>query len=131
MVKALAIAVLFLGMHEQVDFADLNKALNWPHDVRSTAWCAAFVNMALERAGLPSGGTLLARGYLKWGQAVTKPQKGDIVVFSRGNKSWQGHVGFYIKEKQGMILVLGGNQRNEVSYAWYPADRVLGFRRHK
>lgn len=99
------------------------------HD--SVAWCAAFVGHCLEKAGLRSTRRLNARSYLDWGIPVdlADAQPGDIVIFSRGSKSWQGHVGFFVKTTGAMIEVLGGNQSDAVSIQRYAKSRLLGVRR--
>ena len=99
------------------------------HD--SVAWCAAFVGHCLERAGLRSTRRLNARSYLDWGIPVdlADAQEGDIVIFSRGSKSWQGHVGFYVKATGAMIEVLGGNQSDAVTIQRYAKSKLLGVRR--
>lgn len=99
------------------------------HD--AVAWCAAFVGHCLEKAGLRSTRRLNARSYLDWGIPVDLPdaQAGDIVVFSRGSKSWQGHVGFFVKTIGAMIEVLGGNQSDAVTIQRYAKSRLLGVRR--
>jgi uncharacterized protein (TIGR02594 family) len=99
------------------------------HD--SVAWCAAFVGHCLEKAGLRSTRRLNARSYLDWGIPVdlADAQAGDIVVFSRGSKSWQGHVGFFVKTAGASIEVLGGNQSDAVNIQRYAKSRLLGVRR--
>ncbi|MDV4144378.1 TIGR02594 family protein [Shimia sp. FJ5] len=99
------------------------------HD--SVAWCAAFVGHCLEKAGLRSTRRLNARSYLDWGIPVdlADAQEGDIVVFSRGSKSWQGHVGYFVKMAGAMIEVLGGNQSDAVNIQRYAKSRLLGVRR--
>ncbi|MDF1854258.1 TIGR02594 family protein [Pseudooceanicola sp.] len=99
------------------------------HD--SVAWCAAFVGHCLEKAGLRSTRRLNARSYLDWGIPVdlTDAHEGDIVVFSRGSKSWQGHVGFFVKAAGATIEVLGGNQSDAVNIQRYAKSRLLGVRR--
>lgn len=99
------------------------------HD--SVAWCAAFVGHCLEKAGLRSTRRLNARSYLDWGIPVdlADAQEGDIVVFSRGSKSWQGHVGFFVGANGAMIEVLGGNQSDAVTIQRYAKSRLLGVRR--
>lgn len=94
-----------------------------------TAWCAGFCGAILKRAGMPNSGSLAARSYLKYGTPVETPQVGDIVVFSRGNSTWEGHVGFYVGETDTAVKVLGGNQSNKVSIASYSKTRLLGYRR--
>ena len=55
---------------------------------------------------------------------------GDIVVFPRGNKGWQGHVGFYVgRHASGKWVILGGNQSNSVRYDLYDPKKALGIRR--
>lgn len=96
-----------------------------------TAWCAAFVGAMLARAGEKPTGQLTARSYLDWGVAVDRKdaREGDIVILSRGNSSWQGHVGFFVKDDGSLITVLGGNQSNSVSRSPYSGGRLLGIRR--
>jgi uncharacterized protein (TIGR02594 family) len=96
-----------------------------------TAWCAAFVGAMLERAGMDGTGKLNARSYLEWGKPVDRSdaQPGDIVVFKRGNSSWQGHVAFFVKDRGAIIDVLGGNQANAVNIKGYQASQLLGIRR--
>ena len=104
-----------------------------------TEWCAAFVNSVLEESNIESNRShkypLTARAFLDWGQRVSKEniKPGDIVVFPRGNSSWQGHVGFYLKTQivNGVeyYLILGGNQSNKVSIVTYRSNRALGIRR--
>jgi uncharacterized protein (TIGR02594 family) len=100
------------------------------HD--DTAWCAAFVGAMLARAGLPHTGKLTARSYLDWGRPVADEdaREGDLVIFWRGSPDgWQGHVGFFVRFEGTQIIVVGGNQRNQVSEARYPRGQLLGFRR--
>ena len=96
-----------------------------------TAWCAAFVGAMLKRAGLKGTGKLNARSYLDWGVPVDRKdaKPGDVVVFKRGNSTWQGHVAFFVKDKGALIDVLGGNQSNAVNVKGYQASQILGIRR--
>jgi uncharacterized protein (TIGR02594 family) len=102
-----------------------------------TEWCAAFINAVLEESDIVSNNDhkypLTARAFLQWGVEVSEPEPGDVVVFPRGNSSWQGHVGFYLKtlEINGVeyYMILGGNQSNKVSIVPYRASKALGIRR--
>lgn len=96
-----------------------------------TAWCAAFVGAMLKRAGIKGTGKLNARSYLDWGTPVARKdaQPGDVVVFKRGNSSWQGHVAFFVKDRGALIDVLGGNQSNAVNIKGYHSAALLGIRR--
>ena len=123
-----------LGKHEGTDRAALmeymkNGGVNL--DPATTAWCAAIVNASLGQAGLPTTGSNMARSFLNYGSPVTEPQQGDIAVFQRGGpNAATGHVGFYQgRDANGNILVLGGNQGNQVSVAPFRQDSLLGYRR--
>jgi uncharacterized protein (TIGR02594 family) len=91
-------------------------------------WCASFVNWCLKEAGIKGSGLASARSFLQWGYPVDKFTKGAIVIFKRGSKSWQGHVGFAVDENFLAIKVLGGNQSNKVCYKWYLKKDFLGYR---
>ncbi len=91
-------------------------------------WCAAFVGAMLDAAGEPHTGSLAARSYLQWGIKTTRPKRGDVVVFKRGNSTWQGHVAFYLGEQSGRIYVLGGNQADAVNIRSYAKSKLLGYR---
>ena len=131
-------ATPYIGLEERQNRKELRE-LTGVDPVR-TEWCAAFVNAILELEDIPgsesvSDNPLMARSFLDWGTRVEKVdvQKGDIVVFPRGNQGWQGHVGFYVQTQvhngKEYWLILGGNQDNKVRYDLYPANRVIGIRR--
>lgn len=88
-------------------------------------WCSAFTTWCLERAGYKSTKNAWARSYLNYGKPLNKAQYGCICVFDRGNGS--GHVGFFTAETKDMIMVLGGNQSDEVCIKAYPKSKLLGF----
>jgi uncharacterized protein (TIGR02594 family) len=94
----------------------------------SVAWCAAFLGATLERAGVASTRSLLARSYLRWGVALDEPRLGAIAVFTRGDDPAAGHVGFWIGETGSDIILLGGNQSDAVSVAPMSRARLLGYR---
>jgi uncharacterized protein (TIGR02594 family) len=129
-------AIQYVGLTERADRQEL-KEYTGVDPVR-TEWCAAFVNAVLDETGIEGSASvsdypLTARSFLRWGIKVTDPQPGDIIVFPRGNSSWQGHVGFYLKTQQingiDYYLILGGNQNNKVSIVPYRASKALGIRR--
>jgi uncharacterized protein (TIGR02594 family) len=107
-------------------FADVGQ--DWVKN-DETAWCAAFVGSCLERAGIRSTRKLTAKSYLRWGVPTKHPRLGTIVVLNRGNpNSWTGHVGFYIRETDRYVYVLGGNQSDAVNIRAFPKWRVAGYR---
>ena len=130
-------AYYYIGMNE-TDHQVLLKQLMGVDPV-TTEWCAAFVNMILLENNLPMSSTvsdyqLTARSFLRWGEEVTEnPRKGDVLVFTRGNSEWKGHVGFYVSHKvvNGMVVynILGGNQDDSVSIKQYPHFKLLSIRR--
>ena len=129
-----ATAVEYLGLNEYQNRNQI-KELTGVDPVR-TEWCAAFVNAILEMDGIPgsesvSENPLMARSFLSWGSPINPQdiQKGDLVIFPRGNSSWKGHVGFFIQEYNGQWIILGGNQDNTVSYKLFNPSRAIGIRR--
>jgi uncharacterized protein (TIGR02594 family) len=93
------------------------------------AWCSAFVNWCIERAGFKGTKSAAAKSWLKWGQALDEPRQGCIIVFDRGTQPWQGHVGFYAGEHgTEHVYVLGGNQRNQVNISSYRKRKIVGYR---
>lgn len=100
------------------------------HD--ETAWCAAFVGFCLEKADCRSTRKLNARSYLTWGEKVAgveQAREGDVVVFTRGPRSTEGPVAFFLKAVGAQVEVLGGNQSDAVAVARYPKSRIIGIRR--
>lgn len=96
-----------------------------------TPWCAGFVAFCLEKVGMGSTNSLMARSYERWGVSVkSAPLPGDIVTFYRnGISSGQGHVGFFVDETPTHVYVLGGNQSNEVNVTLYSKSRMTDIRR--
>lgn len=91
-----------------------------------TPWCAAFVGFCLENVGIVSSLFESAKSYLTWGKSIPGPVLGCIVVFTRDGG---GHVGFVTGiTPDGQLLVLGGNQGNEVNIRKFPVTRVSGYR---
>lgn len=95
-----------------------------------TAWCSAFANWVAKTEGFEYSGKLNARSWLTVGQSTNHPGIGDIVVLWRDNpKSWKGHVGFFVKQTQSYVYILGGNQANMVCIKAYPKSRVLDYKK--
>jgi uncharacterized protein (TIGR02594 family) len=91
-----------------------------------TPWCAAFVGGVLEACGIQSTRFESAGSYKTFGYYVPRAVYGCIVVFSREGG---GHVGFVVgKDSKGRLLVLGGNQSNQVSIAPFDLSRVVAYR---
>jgi len=97
-------------------------------DNDEVAWCAAFLGACLERAGIGSTRSLMARSYLEWGEPADEPRYGAIAVLSRGSDPTLGHVGFLVGETPSDIILLGGNQGDAVGVQAFPRSRLLGYR---
>ena len=60
-----------------------------------TAWCSAFVNWCVERAGYEGTDSAWAKSWLNWGKAIPKPRRGCVVILTRGaaamsGSTWEG-----------------------------------------
>lgn len=92
------------------------------------AWCSSFVNWCMLKANIARTKSAAARSWLNWGTKLDAPKLGAVVVFQRGNSSWQGHVAFVVGWDASYVKVLGGNQSNAVTIANYKRATVLGYR---
>ena len=124
-----------LGQREVAGRSDNPRILEYYKDAGTdgathdeVAWCAAFVGACLERSGIAGTRSLAARSYLEFGQPLDAARPGAIAVLSRGADPALGHVGFWVGEEHGSILLLGGNQGDAVSVAAFDRSRLLGLR---
>ncbi len=98
-------------------------------------WCGLAVGYSMAKAGIaPVFGTtqltefLWAEAWLGWGQAVSTPASGDVLVFDWGGGNQ--HVTLFSSDAgNGLWSCLGGNQSHEVKYSNYPRSKVIGIRR--
>ena len=100
-----------------------------------TSWCSAFLNWCMVKARQRGTNNAAARSWLSYGQALSNPRPGCIVVLWRESpSSWKGHVGFFDGWDVGnRVRFLAGNQgggvsRDEVCVANFPQERILGYR---
>lgn len=119
-----SVASRFVGLHERSHRSTLRQVVNV--DPARTPWCAAFVNAMLNRSGIQGTGSNQARSFLRYGVATNAPRKGDIVVLGRHVGFYEGHV---TRNGRTYVAVLGGNQGNSVRTSYFPASRVLSYRR--
>lgn len=111
----------------------------WPeHD--EVAWCAAAMNFVCKLWRLPRTKSLRARDWLLVGEPIRIQDATpgfDVAVLARGEGDQPGpavidapgHVGFFAGLEGTNVLVLGGNQGNQISIAAFPLVRLLGLRR--
>ena len=122
-----------IGTREIKGSSNNAKILGWWKAIKrggikddETPWCAAFVGACLEATGIRSTRFESAKSYLDWGIRLNQPVLGCIVVFTRDGG---GHVGFIVgKDAQGRLLVLGGNQGDEINIRAFSHDRVADYR---
>ena len=134
--KAIEIALSQIGIKEVVGGTHNPEVLKYFQEIGcewvkddETAWCSAFVNWCQKKARRKYSGKLNARSWLIEGIEKKEPSVGDIVILWRESPtSWIGHVGFFCREANGWIYVLGGNQNNSVSIQAYRKHRLLQYR---
>lgn len=123
----------FIGLHEVKGVKNAPEIVQFWKDIKrggikddETPWCAAFVGAMLERVGIQSSRNEGSKSYLAWGNKISPPVAGCIVVFTRDGG---GHGGFVVgQDKAGNLLVLGGNQGDAVNVRAFARDRVVGYR---
>ena len=122
-----------LGTQEATDNNDGEKVEEYLESTglgKGNPWCGAFVNWCLEASGIdgvkPTKTNHPARA-LSWrdfGEVLSEPAYGAIATKKRKGG---GHVAFVAgKTKEGKIVMLGGNQNDEVNYTPY-SKSVLKF----
>lgn len=88
-------------------------------------WCASFVNWVMNKAGKGGTGSARAMSWKNYGKNVKKPAYGSIAVFSYGGG--KGHVGFVIGKQGDRLLVLGGNQSDQVKVSSFGTSKVVAY----
>lgn len=124
--KHLGLAEIPGKQHNPIITSWLIRLGAWWHD-DETPWCGVFVAHCLRATGfdLPRH-WYRARAWADWGTALVAPAYGCVAVFERHGG---GHVGFVVGvDYFNRLIVLGGNQGNEVSLAAFERNRVLAYR---
>ncbi len=123
-----------LGVHETPGPAATARIIEY-HAVTSlkatsdeVSWCSSFVCWCLEQAGIRSTASAAAKSYLNWGYELQTPREGCIAVLLRGKNPNQGHVGFWVGEKDDKVCLLGGNQSDKVCEEYFPKSKVKSYR---
>jgi uncharacterized protein (TIGR02594 family) len=106
-------------------------------------WCASFVSHSIRSSGKSFPKIASSRKFLGVGSKVSdvsSAKQGDIVVMwndnpdtggysGPGGKGWGGHVSIVIGSVGEELLVVNGNQDDEVRLGLIPKKRILGIRR--
>jgi uncharacterized protein (TIGR02594 family) len=133
--KMLKEAIRLYGTKEMNGAGDNPEILAWAketglhkvYSADSIAWCGLFMAVVAKRADkkIPPD-PLWARNWKLFGQGVTEPGLGDILVFQRAQG---GHVGLYVGEDETAYHVLGGNQSDAVTITRIAKSRCIATRR--
>lgn len=112
-----------------------------PDVADEVAWCSSQLNERCWNLRLPRSKSAAARSWLLVGTGVKLEDAKigyDVVVLKRGKGEQPGpevikapgHVGLYagMQDPQ-RVLILGGNQSNEISVRPFSVNDVLGVRR--
>jgi uncharacterized protein (TIGR02594 family) len=96
-------------------------------------WCASFVNWVLEQSGFDGAGSAATHKWKKWGDGLAQPAVGSVAFIDWGKvdpaKHGKGHVGFVVgKTAKGRIVLLGGNQSNQVRYTAFKESLIQTYR---
>ncbi|SOC48431.1 tail length tape measure protein, partial [Rhizobium subbaraonis] len=131
--SAVDLAGALLGSTETANAAQINSFLKLGGvdiDAARTAWCAGFVNSALQQVGVDGSGSLLANSFQNWGSQIDPSQvlRGDVLLQSNGLSATQpgGHVGLAtgatrMFNGQQQLEMLSGNYSNSVGTGWFNA----------
>lgn len=96
------------------------------------SWCSSAANAICDWAGFPGEHSAAARSWLNYGVKLDAPILGCLVVFDRHDDSNPNaaHIAFcdHPDISNGMIRVIGGNQRDSFCVGRFPVSKVLGYR---
>lgn len=85
-------------------------------------WCSSFVNWCITQSGISGTNSAAAKSWITWGKGIDTPVLGCICVIKQKQKGHDAatgsasgyHVAFWIKEENGRVSLLGGNQGDQV-----------------
>jgi uncharacterized protein (TIGR02594 family) len=135
--KAWEIALLEYDTAEIIGAQNNPKILEYSKEIGATwvtndetPWCAIFIQWCLKQAKKQYSYHANARHFLNYGIKTDRPELGDIVVLWRDSPTaTTGHVGFFIKENEKTVWLLGGNQNNKVNITPFSKSQVLDYRK--
>jgi TP901 family phage tail tape measure protein len=135
---AVAWAEKYKGMNEYTDNRVLAAALGGDVRGKSNAWCARFVNKAIEAAGGRGTSSAVANSFQRYGSAIdpAKVMRNDVLLQpnGRGYNQPGGHVGLATGETRMhngrlQIKMIAGNDGDSVRERWIDSDQSLMVRR--
>lgn len=92
-------------------------------------WCSSYLNWVMQQSGIEGTGSAAAASWGSWGTRCG-PALGAITLlkFDTSTNPSGMHVGFLWWVDSSKLLVLGGNQKDQVNITSYNPSRLLGFR---
>lgn len=131
--KYLAIAETFIGLKEVPGKLHNKIILSWWVKMKAwftddeTPWCGLYIAICLSAAELPYPKAYYrALEWLKYGEGCPLSY-GAIAVMKRAGG---GHVAFVAgRTSANLIILLGGNQGNQVKYIAVRLKDIVGFRK--
>ena len=102
---------------------------SWNPQNDETAWCSAFVNWVMIKAGYAGTNSAQATSWADWGKKLDEPAYGSIGVidWDGSGPGWQGHVGFVVGKNGNFVQMLGGNQGDSVKVSGYNKTKFIAF----
>lgn len=102
---------------------------NAKKDDGNVPWCGAFCAFLCKELGLDFPDRYAsAKSWVDWGVPAATAEHGSIAVLTRNGG---GHVAICTGvSPDGLhVRLLGGNQGDAVCESWFPADRVIAYRK--
>ena len=90
-----------------------------------TPWCSGFVNWTLGGCNIRGTNDARALSWDNWGTSLDRPALGSVAIIDNGNGT--GHVGFVAGTSGDNIVLLGGNQSNQVRYSSFSRNRIINY----
>ncbi|OPZ24606.1 MAG: hypothetical protein BWZ03_00081 [bacterium ADurb.BinA186] len=92
-------------------------------------WCSSFVNWCISNSGIEGTNSAAAASWGGWGASI-QPRVGALVLlrFDTATNPSGAHVGFVWWTDHDKLIVLGGNQRDEVNLTSFKRTRVLAYK---
>ncbi len=133
----MSIARAELGEKEIAGKKNNPRIVEYHHAVSSkisddeTPWCSSFVNWVMKEAGYEGTKSAVALSWKKYGRKLSKPALGAIAVidwsFKGGKNVGKGHVGFVAGKQGKNIVLLGGNQSDQVKLSAFKASLIVTY----
>jgi len=99
-----------------------------PYGREDEPWCLAFAGACLRLAGFANSKSLQASDYADFGEPISGPQPGCLVLLAPNADGASAHVGFFDHQIGDAIYVLSGNPGRTIGLRKARADEVRAYR---